>query len=181
MDDRPRSSLDLGVLLAAVEAAPPIAAAEVFGAALAETLDVRDVSFLIADFSGRSLVRLSHVARDEADGGSNRERTETVPLEGTLQGRAMVEQHVEVIAENGGTRLYAPVSSRGEAVGPAADLSSWLATVGRDRRPVDLLGQHADDDIADPIGQPDAAYEQTAAVLAELVERLGRLLDPIGA
>src|SRR4051794_25208997 len=68
---------------------------------------------------------------------------------------------------------------RGEAVGPAHHLSAWLTALGRDRRPADLLGDHADDDIADPIGQPDAAYERTAAELADLVERLARLLDPI--
>jgi serine phosphatase RsbU (regulator of sigma subunit) len=129
VDDRRRSSLNLGVLLAAVEAAPPIAAAEVFGAALGETLDARDVSFLIADLSGRSLVRLSHVSRGEAEGGPSRERAETVPLEGTPHGRALVEQNVEVVAEDGGHRLYAPVSSRGEAVG--------LLELGLDYRPDD--------------------------------------------
>jgi hypothetical protein len=115
--DRRRSSLNLDVLLSAVEAAPPIAAAEVVAAALGETLDAREVSFLIADFSGRSLVRLSHVARGKADGALGRERGETVPLEGTPHGRALAEQNVEVVAENGGSRLFAPVSSRGEAVG----------------------------------------------------------------
>jgi hypothetical protein len=54
VSERRRSPLNLNVLLSAVEAAPPIAAAEVFGAALAETFDARDVSFLIADFSGQS-------------------------------------------------------------------------------------------------------------------------------
>jgi serine phosphatase RsbU (regulator of sigma subunit) len=115
--DHQRSPLNLGVLLAAIEAAPPIAAAEVFGAALAETFDARDVSFLIADFSGRSLARLSHVSRREVGGGLTRERAERVSMEGTPYGRAVVEQNVEVTAENGGSRLYAPVSSRGEAIG----------------------------------------------------------------
>jgi len=100
-----------------VEAAAPVAAAEVFAAALAESLGAEDVSFLIADFSGRSLVRLSHVGRGKADGALGRERTETVPLEGTAHGRALADQNVAVVAENGGSRLFAPVSSRGEAVG----------------------------------------------------------------
>jgi hypothetical protein len=115
--DRRRWSLDLGALLSAVEAAPPVAAAEVFAAALAETLNAHEVSFLIADLSGRSLVRLSHVGRGEADGALRRERTEAVPLEGTPHGRALAAQDVEVVVENGGCRLFAPVSSRGEAVG----------------------------------------------------------------
>ena len=121
MTSQPRSALDLGVLLSALEAAPPVAAAEVFAAELAESLDARDVSFLIADYSGQALIRLSHVARGDA---GDRERTEKVPLAGTPQGRALAAQDVEVVAESGGARLYAPVSSRGEAVGV---LELWLA------------------------------------------------------
>jgi serine phosphatase RsbU (regulator of sigma subunit) len=117
MADPRRWSLDLGELVSAVEAAPPVAAAEVFATALAETLNAGEVSFLIADFSGRSLVRLGHVARVDADGALGRERSEIVPLQGTPHGRALAVQDVEVIAENGGCRVFAPVSSRGEAVG----------------------------------------------------------------
>ena len=114
MTEQGRSALNLGMLLSSVEAAPPVAAADVVGAALTEALDATDVSFLIADYSGQSLIRLSHV-----DGGrpGRRERTETVPLQGTPHGRALAEQRVEVVAEDGGSRLYAPVTSRGEAVG----------------------------------------------------------------
>jgi serine phosphatase RsbU (regulator of sigma subunit) len=118
-----RSALDLSALLAAVDAAPPIAAAEVIGAALAESLAAREISFLIADFSGRALVRLSHVARGDARGALARERGETVPLVGTPQGQALAKQKVEVLAESGGAWLFAPVSSRGEAVGV---LELWL-------------------------------------------------------
>ena len=57
MTDRRRSPLNLNVLLEAVEAAPPVAAAEVVGEALSQALGARDVSFLIADYSGRSLIR----------------------------------------------------------------------------------------------------------------------------
>ena len=53
--------LDVKTLLASVEAAPPIDAAEVVAAALTDALGARDVSFLIADYSGRALIRLSHV------------------------------------------------------------------------------------------------------------------------
>jgi hypothetical protein len=64
--DRRRSALKLSVLLAAVEAAPPVAAADVVGEALGDALYARDVSFLIADYSGQSLIRLSHVDRAAA-------------------------------------------------------------------------------------------------------------------
>jgi serine phosphatase RsbU (regulator of sigma subunit) len=121
--ERRRSALNLNVLLSSVEAASPLAAAEVLGAALEETLDARDVSFLIADLSGQSLIRLSHVRRDPGDGPLGRERGETVPLSGSPHGRTLTEQTIDVGAENGGTRVLAPVSSRGEAVGV---LELWL-------------------------------------------------------
>ena len=52
MGESRQSPLDLNSLLAAVEAAPPVAAADVLAGALAEAIDAREVSFLIADFSG---------------------------------------------------------------------------------------------------------------------------------
>ena len=107
--------LNLNSLLAAVEAAPPVAAADVLAGALAEAIDAREVSFLIADFSGQALIRLGHA------GGKGRlqgkETAERVPLVGTPHGRALAAQVVEVIDEEGGARLFAPVTSRGEAVG----------------------------------------------------------------
>jgi serine phosphatase RsbU (regulator of sigma subunit) len=120
---RQASTVNLSDLLVAVDAAPPIAAAEVVGAALTDSLAARAVSFLIADFSGQSLLRLSHVGRREGDGALGRERAEAVPLVGTPHGRALAEQEIVVEAEGGGTRVFAPVSSRGEAVGV---LELWL-------------------------------------------------------
>lgn len=110
-----RSPVNLNALLAAVEAAPPVAAVDVLAGELAEAIGAREVSFLIADFSGRSLIRLGH------SGGQGRlqgkETAERVPLAGTPHGQALATQAVEVIAEDGGARLFAPVTSRGEAVG----------------------------------------------------------------
>jgi serine phosphatase RsbU (regulator of sigma subunit) len=115
--ERARSALDMSVLLEAVETAPPVAAAEVMGAALATALDAHDVSFLIADFSGRSLVRLSHTARAGNGGTLGRERGEVVAMSGSPHGRALREQDIEVRTDDGDVLVYAPVSSRGEAVG----------------------------------------------------------------
>jgi serine phosphatase RsbU (regulator of sigma subunit) len=115
--DRRRSPLNLHVLLAAVEAAPPIAAAEVIGRALTEALGASDVSFLIADYSGRSLIRLEHVGGGGGHGSPTRERAEAVPLTGTPHGTALAGQELEIVEEQGGSRLFAPVTSRGEAVG----------------------------------------------------------------
>lgn len=121
-----RSALNLSALLAAADASPPIAAAEVIGAALAESLAAREISFLIADFSGRALVRLSHVSRSDAMGALARERTERVPLVGTPQGQALAKQKVEVLAENGGAWLFArcPVGARPSASWSCGSTSS---------------------------------------------------------
>jgi len=112
-----RPTLDLGAVLAAVDAAPPVAATEVLAAALADGLAAREVSFLIANFSGESLVRLGHVARNGDPGALARERGTTVALLDTPQGRALHQQRVVVAAEGDVHWLYAPVTSRGEAVG----------------------------------------------------------------
>ena len=111
------SPLNLNSLLAAVEAAPPVAAVDVLAAALAEAIGAREVSFLIADFSGRSLIRLGHSGGEGALRLQGKETAERVPLVGTPHGRALAAQAVEVIAEDRGARLFAPVTSRGEAVG----------------------------------------------------------------
>jgi Stage II sporulation protein E (SpoIIE) len=111
------SPLNLNSLLAAVEAAPPVAAVDVLAAALAEAIGAREVSFLIADFSGRSLIRLGHSGGEGALRLQGKETAERLPLVGTPHGRALAAQAVEVMVENGGARLFAPVTSRGEAVG----------------------------------------------------------------
>jgi Stage II sporulation protein E (SpoIIE) len=112
-----RSPLNLNALLAAVEAAPPVAAVDVLATALAEAVGAREVSFLIADFSGRSLIRLGHSGGTGISRLQGQETAERVPLSGTPHGRALSSQTVEVVAEDGGARLFAPVTSRGEAVG----------------------------------------------------------------
>jgi hypothetical protein len=66
MTDHRGARLDLGALLAAVENAPPVAAADVLGRKLADLLDATDVDFLIADFSGQALIRLGHAGSDAA-------------------------------------------------------------------------------------------------------------------
>ena len=117
MDGRVQSQVSLNALLAAVEAAPPVAAVDVLAAELAKAIGAREVSFLIADFSGRSLIRLGHSGGVGALRLQGRETAERVPLVGTPHGRALAAQAVEVVVEDGSSRLFAPVTSRGEAVG----------------------------------------------------------------
>jgi protein-tyrosine phosphatase len=49
--------------------------------------------------------------------------------------------------------------------GTGEPTAAWLERVGAGRRPGELLGADANDDIADPIGQPLEAFRATAAEL----------------
>src|SRR3954464_468305 len=109
--------LDFGQLIAAVENAPPVAAGGGVGARLRDALGARAVSFLVADFSGRALVRLGHAASEAAGRTQGRETAERVPLAGTPHGRALAGQTLEVETSAGGAQVFAPVTNRGEAIG----------------------------------------------------------------
>jgi len=113
----PSSRLDVGALLAAAEAAAPVEAVDAVADALREMVAAEDVSFLIADFSGDALIRLGHSSAGPSARRAGPETAERVPLAGTAQGRALARQSVEVVEHDGGAWLYAPVTSRGEAVG----------------------------------------------------------------
>jgi serine phosphatase RsbU (regulator of sigma subunit) len=111
-------SFDVGAFLARVEEAAPIEAVEQVADALAEWVDARRVTFLIADFSGRSVVRLTSTgpavegARTRAD-----ERAETVPLAGSRYEQVLRTQQVDVRPLGDGSRLIVPVTDRGDAIG----------------------------------------------------------------
>src|SRR4051795_7332269 len=117
MADRRRAQLALAELLLAVENAPPVAAADVLGERFAETFGASGVSLLVADLSGRALIRLGHGASDVDARTQRRETAERVPLTGTSHGVALASQRV--VMEDGaeGARVFAPVTNRGEAIG----------------------------------------------------------------
>src|SRR5437588_12800635 len=110
------AGLNVGELLAAVENAPPVAAADVVGELLAATLDASAVAFLIADYSGEALIRLSHAGRMTTSTLGS-EIAERVPISGSPHGRALADQAVQVEPEGGGWQVLAPVTNRGEAIG----------------------------------------------------------------
>jgi serine phosphatase RsbU (regulator of sigma subunit) len=114
--DQPRR-LDLRSLLTRAEAAAPVGVVGAMAAALLEMLDAREVSFLIADFSGRSLNRLGHTAASEEPGSRSDGTSGQVTLEGTPYGAALAGQRSVLLREGDDTRVLAPVTSRGEAVG----------------------------------------------------------------
>jgi serine phosphatase RsbU (regulator of sigma subunit) len=109
--------LDLRSLLTRAEAAAPVGVVDALAAVLLEMLDAREVSFLIADFSGRSLNRLGHTEASEEPGSRSEETSGRVALEGTPYGAALAGQRSVLLREGDDTRVLAPVTSRGEAVG----------------------------------------------------------------
>jgi serine phosphatase RsbU (regulator of sigma subunit) len=115
MDPEPR--LDLRSLLTRAEAAAPVGVIDAMAAALLEMLGAHDVSFLIADFSGRSLNRLGHTVASGTPGSRERETSVRVALDGTPYGDALARQRSVVLRDGDDTRILAPVTSRGEAVG----------------------------------------------------------------
>ena len=68
---------------------------------------------------------------------------------------------------------------RGEELGarpPGQSFEEWLLKAHAGRTHTDLLGEHPDDDIFDPIGSSRAQYERTATEIEDLTDRLVSLL-----
>jgi serine phosphatase RsbU (regulator of sigma subunit) len=136
----------LGGVLAAAEAASPVDAVAAVTRELGLTLGATRVSFLIADLSGRALVRLAHVrlptgdgadegADDGADDGvalrpgerrSVEESATVLPFDGGPGEVAVRTQTLQVVAPDpgrpgadgvGSWLVLAPVTERGEVIG----------------------------------------------------------------
>lgn len=109
--------IDVGALLERVEAAAPIEAVEVVAAELATMLDAHRVRLLIADFSGRAVVRLTSTDRVSGARSHGVEQAETLPLAGTRYEQVLRTQQPDVEPMSGGARLIVPVTDRGDAIG----------------------------------------------------------------
>src|SRR6478609_510612 len=127
----------LSGVLEAAENASPAGAVEAVTGKLKELLSASDVSFLIADLSGRGLIRLGRApasGRPSADSRDSesidlrdpREYGEQLPYDGGAGERVLRTQQVEVLApgELGADgqagpmwTVLAPVTERGEALG----------------------------------------------------------------
>jgi len=73
------------------------------------------------------------------------------------------------------------LARRGEAIGPRSpgeSLADWLARAHEGRERAALLGDSPDDDVADPVGGPQHAYTETAAILSDLLDQLVYLCWP---
>jgi hypothetical protein len=109
--------IDLGAILERVEAAAPVDAVEVVATTLAEMVGAAEVAFLVADFSGRSVVRLSSAGRVQGARTHGVEQAETLPLAGTLYEQVLRTQHLVVERVDQGARIVLPVTDRGDAIG----------------------------------------------------------------
>ncbi|MFE9813415.1 PP2C family protein-serine/threonine phosphatase [Streptomyces sp. NPDC005548] len=101
-------------MLEAAEAAPPVESLDVVARILRDRLGAVAVSFLIADFTGSSVVRLGAAGSVETD-----ERARRIPLAGSVYDDVIRTQRP--VVETGGrgaqTRVVAPVTNRGDAIG----------------------------------------------------------------
>jgi serine phosphatase RsbU (regulator of sigma subunit) len=114
----PSSRTDLRGLLEKVEAASPIEAVEVVADELAAMVGAHSVRFLIADLSGRAVVRFGELA--PGVGAVQLEGVEDafpVRLTGTVYERVLRTQQVDVRQTGNGAVLTVPVTDRGEAIG----------------------------------------------------------------
>ena len=133
---RSRGLMKVGHVLEAAEAASPVQAVEAVARELGLAYDAVAVSFLIADLSGRALVRLAHVpllggpvGTFEAPAlGVRREDEESatvLPFDGGPEEQAVRTQTVQVLPPEANTSgdypgmwgVLAPVTERGESIG----------------------------------------------------------------
>lgn len=130
----PSGLIDLRELLTAVERAAPADAVQAVAGELARMIGALEVSFLIADYAGGFLARFAHGDRHADD-----HATERVPVDGTVEGRVMRTQRVQVDHGETSAHVWVPVTARGEAIGvlevrlpagSAADAIDAVATVG---------------------------------------------------
>jgi serine phosphatase RsbU (regulator of sigma subunit) len=109
--------IDVGALLEKVEAAAPIDSVQAVATALREMVDAHSVTFLVADFSGRAVVRLTSAGRVEGARSHGVEQAETLQLEGTVYERVLRAQQIDIEPVGEGARMTVPVTDRGEAIG----------------------------------------------------------------
>ena len=109
--------IDVGALLEKVEAAAPIDSVQAVTAALGKMVHAREATLLIADFSGRAVVRLTSSGPVEGARNHGVEQAETLLLAGTPYDRVLRTQQPDVAALDDGTRVLVPVTDRGDAIG----------------------------------------------------------------
>jgi serine phosphatase RsbU (regulator of sigma subunit) len=113
----PRATHGLSDVLEAAEAASPVDAVEAASASLSAVIGASRVSFLIADLSGRALVRLSHGGAARGARTSGAESADVLPFDNGLAERVIRDQRTEVVERAADWLVLAPVTHRGEVLG----------------------------------------------------------------
>src|SRR5215217_7445097 len=80
-------------------------------------VDATQVSLLIANFSGSTVVRLSHVTGGHVLRDGHNERTESLLLADSVYQRVLFTQNLEVVQDGGDCLVLVPVTERGDAIG----------------------------------------------------------------
>jgi serine phosphatase RsbU (regulator of sigma subunit) len=133
------SGVDLSDVLLAVERAAPVDALEAVTRSIGSHLEALWASFLVADMSGRALVRLSHVPLGAVPDARQEGRDVAVvsPFDGGPQEQALRGQRVLVEAVGSVFVVRAPVTQRGEVIGlleialPASPPEATVQVVAR--------------------------------------------------
>lgn len=137
MDNGAPAGFDLRHLLEAAEAAPPVDAIDVVGREVGRMVGATRVGLLIANFSGDAVVRMSHVTVSEEMRDGRNERTESIPLAGSVYERVLISQELDVRRAGAGWDVLVPVTERGDTIGiveltlphhPEADVVRFLET-----------------------------------------------------
>ena len=126
-------------MLEAAENAAPVEAVEAVTRELGAALGARSVAFLIADLSGRALVRMAHVPLDGTGAGrrDGAEAAVVLPFDGGPAEQALRTQTVQAVADADSWMVLAPVTDRGEAIGllemvlPDEPAAATLAEIAR--------------------------------------------------
>src|SRR3954469_5626852 len=101
----PRPPLDVWRILAAADASSPVEAVEAVAAELGMAFGAEAVSFLIADLSGRAVIRLAHVplrAHAVDDRRDDEESATTFPFDGGPAEQTLRTQTVQVLPPQDG-------------------------------------------------------------------------------
>ncbi|WP_190015477.1 PP2C family protein-serine/threonine phosphatase [Streptomyces lucensis] len=123
--------LGLDEVLRAAEDAAPVESVDVVARNLEKRLSAAEVSFLFVDMIGRQAIRLPRADR----AGNGRGEAERMELEGSLYDRVLRTQRLYQEDDGeGGYRLLAPVTNRGDCIGV-----------------LDLVVPHMDDAVRDAV------------------------------
>lgn len=106
-------------LLNAAESAPPTDGVDAVAAGLAKAVGATEVSFLIADIVGGTLIRLARAGGGDEEPARGRPSADVVAMADTPAGAALRTQEVQTVPSQDGDAVwvFAPVTERGEAVG----------------------------------------------------------------